>query len=328
MNPGYPTISPIFSIERCRYPTSGIAFFRTSPSVSTMKLMTPWVDGCCGPKLRTISSLSRSTRRRMSFSMSFLSGLRGGVGLGRRRLLRLRRVVEPLQLDEWVLADVRDAVPAARLLVVLAERVADPVVGEHDPAEVRVAREVHAEEVVHLALEPVRGLPDHLDRGDRRRGAVRLDLQLEDVPVLVREQVVDDLDLVLLRPVDRGEVLEEVEVEPGLRLEEPRDLDDPLALHYAVLVDLGLGERADVIAEPLLEPLMDLMGRHFVPLMRFEASRQLPRAAPAPLPNTQREAVDVKLCRATRPPPCRRSLGASWTTARSGRSPGAGGGPR
>src|SRR6266545_8168926 len=125
-----------------------------------MKLMTPWVEGCCGPKLRIISSLSRSTRRRMSFSMSFSSGLHGGLRVGRRGLLRLLRVVEPLQLDERVLSEVRDPVPAARLLVVLAERVADPVVGQHEAAEIRVSGEVHAEQVVDLALEPVRRLPD------------------------------------------------------------------------------------------------------------------------------------------------------------------------
>src|SRR6266496_3642691 len=203
MNPGYPTISPIFSIERCRYPTSGIALLRTSPSVSTMKLMTPWVEGCCGPKLRTISSLSRSTRRRMSFSMVVPRSGLGGGGRVQRCLLRLLRVVEPLQLDERVLADVGDAVPAARLLVVLAQRVADPVVGQHDPAQVRVAREVHAEQVVDLALEPVGGLPDPLDRVDGRGGPVRLDLELQAVAVAVREEMVDDLDRVLLRPVHR-----------------------------------------------------------------------------------------------------------------------------
>src|SRR3954453_23859157 len=44
------------SIERWRYPTSGMASIMISPSVLMMKRMTPWVDGCCGPMFSVISS--------------------------------------------------------------------------------------------------------------------------------------------------------------------------------------------------------------------------------------------------------------------------------
>src|SRR5688572_2439361 len=44
------------SIERWRYPTSGIASYMISPSVLMMKRITPWVEGCCGPMLSVISS--------------------------------------------------------------------------------------------------------------------------------------------------------------------------------------------------------------------------------------------------------------------------------
>ena len=88
---------------------------------------------------------------------------------------------------------------AARLLVVLAERVADPVVRQHDAAKVRVTGEVDAEQVVDLALEPVGGLPHALDARDRRARAVELDLEHDRVTVGVREQVVHHLDHVPLR---------------------------------------------------------------------------------------------------------------------------------
>src|SRR5688572_27201492 len=41
----------------------GRAARTTSPSVRSSMRSTPWVDGCCGPMLRIISSLSRSSRR-------------------------------------------------------------------------------------------------------------------------------------------------------------------------------------------------------------------------------------------------------------------------
>src|SRR5690242_9353173 len=51
--------------------------------------------------------------------------------------------------------------PLPRLpeFVVLAQRVADPVVGQQHAAQVGVARELHAHEVELLALEPVGAAP-------------------------------------------------------------------------------------------------------------------------------------------------------------------------
>src|SRR4051812_29781884 len=39
----------------------GRAALTTSPSVLSSMRSTPWVDGCCGPMLRIISSVSRSS---------------------------------------------------------------------------------------------------------------------------------------------------------------------------------------------------------------------------------------------------------------------------
>src|SRR5947208_14903001 len=53
--------------------------------------------------------------------------------------------------------------------VVLAERMALPVLGQHDPPEVRMALEADAEHVVALALHPVGAAAE-----PRPRGAARL----------------------------------------------------------------------------------------------------------------------------------------------------------
>ena len=159
--------------------------------------------------------------------------------------------VEPPQLHQRVLAHVGDAVVAARLLVVLAQRVAHPVVGQQDAAQVGVAGEGHAEEVV-APRAPASWPPSRPPRpsGTTGAGAVGVHLEHHPVPVAVGEEVVDDLDDVPLRPVDGGQVSQAVELEPGRLLQEarrPRRCDRPL--HHGERVELRLGERPDRVAE-------------------------------------------------------------------------------
>src|SRR5271165_510731 len=54
------TFSPIFSAQRCRYPRCGVTSEITSPSVRSTSRSTPWVLGCCGPMLTSISSVRTS----------------------------------------------------------------------------------------------------------------------------------------------------------------------------------------------------------------------------------------------------------------------------
>src|SRR4051812_38288690 len=140
----------------------------TSPSAWTTKLITPWVEGCCGPMLSTISPCSACSRRSdarvmviwssdiASRSLRRLSGLGRGRGRwgrgGRRGLLRLHHPVQVLVQVQRVVADVRDALVPAGLRVVLPQRVPDPVLREQHPAQVRVAAELDAEEIEDLAL--------------------------------------------------------------------------------------------------------------------------------------------------------------------------------
>src|SRR5436305_3153463 len=47
--------SKSFSVPRWRYPMIGLASMIRSPSIFRMTRSTPCVDGCCGPKLTSIS---------------------------------------------------------------------------------------------------------------------------------------------------------------------------------------------------------------------------------------------------------------------------------
>src|SRR5215210_4109390 len=87
-----------------------------------------------------------------------------------------------------LLAGEPNRLPAHR--VTLAQRVALPVVGHQDPAQVRVAREADAHHVPRLSLVPVGGRPDRDDALDRL-AVVEPDLDAHTrSAVAQREQVV------------------------------------------------------------------------------------------------------------------------------------------
>ena len=145
-----------------------------SPSSSRISRSTPCVDGCCGPMLTTTrSSASRSipettesqscpvTVKTLPDVVSCSRGVGVGVRVGLVVRCRSSVVGPPLvgRRDRRALVLDRDA--AER--VVLALRVARPVVGHLDPGQRRVPVEDDAEEVVGLALVPV------VRRVDRRR---------------------------------------------------------------------------------------------------------------------------------------------------------------
>src|SRR5579872_7354768 len=102
-----------------------------SPSSLRITRSTPWVDGCCGPILRTNSVESRKVASGMASLTAF---------------------------DIQVFLD-----PAIVLLenrVILAQGVALPFLGQEDPPHVRMARELDSEHVEDFALQPVRGQMD------------------------------------------------------------------------------------------------------------------------------------------------------------------------
>src|SRR5215831_15442936 len=98
-----------------------------SPSNFSMTRSTPWVEGCCGPMLRTNSVESRKVESGIPRSLA--------------------------AFDSQVFLH-----PALILLensVVLAQRVALPLVGQEDAPHIGVSREFDTEHVVDFAFEPV-----------------------------------------------------------------------------------------------------------------------------------------------------------------------------
>src|SRR5438132_1353043 len=123
-----------------------------SPSDCTMKRSTPCVDGWCGPMLRSISS-SISLVKTTSVTVA-------PSGFGRR--------LADLEKLERVRPRRGDAVVLVLLAVILAKRVALPVVWQKQPAQVGMPLEENAEQVVALALLPVGDRPHVDERRDRR----------------------------------------------------------------------------------------------------------------------------------------------------------------
>ena len=89
--------------------------------------------------------------------------------------------------------------------VILAQRVAFPIGGHDDAAQVRMALDVNAEHIEQLALRPVGHVEDAFHRGQRGVVAIQWHPQAQAQVVLVRVQPVDDVETRrLLRPVIRS----------------------------------------------------------------------------------------------------------------------------
>src|ERR1044071_8095681 len=107
-----------------------------SPSRSSVRRRTPCVDGCCGPMLRVMSCVCGADP----------SGI---VGLAKSTRLML-----PAPLFLGLVGDILAVAhpdKLLRLLVVLPHRIPGPVLGQEHAAQVRVAFELDAVHVEHLA---------------------------------------------------------------------------------------------------------------------------------------------------------------------------------
>src|SRR5208282_6712414 len=107
-----------------------------------------------------------------------------------------------IETDDRTFAHGRDAVVFLRFDEILAQRMTGPVFGHQDAAQIAMALEVDAYQVEDFALHPVRRLPDALDRRYPRLFARKFDLEHRAMAMAVREQMVDDLDMVLV--IDAG----------------------------------------------------------------------------------------------------------------------------
>src|SRR5947207_11244506 len=116
------------------------------------------------------------------------------------RSFRIIRLLLPIQLDA-----AGDAVVLAREDVVLAQWIADPIVGAENAPQVRVAIEDDAEHVVSLALVPVGGAPQIGDAGDVRIVARTKNFDGKFVLEIEAPQIVDDGEFLLGDVVHAGE---------------------------------------------------------------------------------------------------------------------------
>ena len=130
--------------------------------------------------------------------------------------------------------------------VVLALRIALPLLRHQDPPQVGMIHDIDAELVVDLALQPVGGGPELRHRLDRILLAdPHLDAQ--PVPEPGRVQAVDHVEALLARrPVGGGHVRAVVEQGRGVVLEEPHHVEKPIH---------GDDDR------PVADPVGDLLNR-------------------------------------------------------------------
>src|SRR5262249_40063017 len=143
--------SPIFSAQRCREPICGSTSETISPSGRSTSRSTPWGLGGCGPMLTSISSVrtSNSTTRGSS-------SCRGVTLISNASASDVRFPVigvEPYHRGTYVPRSpgyslpVSDPVVLQRHLVVLPQRMADPVFGAEDAVQVGMADEIHSGKV-------------------------------------------------------------------------------------------------------------------------------------------------------------------------------------
>ena len=234
-----------------------IGFVRStvSPSSSIISRSTPWVDGCWGPMLMIIvsspdTSMSRFRRRVTAALRQTEDGTDLAAQLRRRSLARGRQLLGAfgrLGHEAFVsvvcsLTAVRSSRPGGFLelhrdapdAVVLAQRVALPVVRHEDPGDVRVAVEDDPEHVVGLALHGLGARVEIPQRVDRRIGSGHLDpyAQLRSAGDTDVEHS-RDLETLRLDPVgecaagmrqvvDAAEIGEELETRPPACRRRPR----------------------------------------------------------------------------------------------------------
>src|SRR5277367_5119881 len=98
---------------------SGTIFSTVSPSISMTRRSTPWVDGCCGPMLRTMVVSPEPSTTWGSSS-------------------------EPVETNSVIGRDRCLSLAVALHWLILAQRVAFPFVGHYDAAQVGVSGEADA----------------------------------------------------------------------------------------------------------------------------------------------------------------------------------------
>src|SRR5271157_2025831 len=144
---------------------SGTALTTFSPSSSRSTRSTPWVEGCCGPMLRTIVLVVPSAVS--TVVMGSQSAKRNLVPFQPNRPRNAN--ADPGQVasnraNGHLLHRVGTALAFALRRKIAAERRTFKALWQEDAAQVRVAGKLDAEEIKNLAFEPIGAGPDRLKR--------------------------------------------------------------------------------------------------------------------------------------------------------------------
>src|SRR5262245_38568981 len=227
-----------------------------SPSVRSTSRSTPWVLGCCGPMLTSISSVRTSNSTT--------------VGSGRRTSVTV--AIDCLSPSNSVIFQ--------REFVILPQRMSDPVLRQENPPRIRMVDEPHAAQVVDFSLVPVGDAPDirhgrHLGQfADLVALPARQD-HLEREPVLVRKalEVIDDLHVwvetglwrllgVRFEIVEAADVGEHVESQRMVGLKKSADVVQGSVLDVDERVDRVRLFGLDFASELVIQGGADFGGSH------------------------------------------------------------------
>src|SRR6478672_3858892 len=152
--------------------------------------------------------------------------------------------------------------------IVLALRVAGPVVGHEDPGQRRVTVEDDPEHVERLALVPVVGGVDAHDRGDVRVRVGRGHLEPDPAVVGHREQVVDRVQLApgVVGVVHPAHTRAELEAQARVVPQHLRDDDQVLAADVEGDLAAVDHDSLDGVVEPVgAQPVLEGVGHLVVP---------------------------------------------------------------
>jgi len=103
--------------------------------------------------------------------------------------------------------------------IILSQGMPFPVVGHHDPAQIRMPLEANPEKIVHFPFVPVRGRPDVRNARQGRLPAVETRLEAHSPRGLEGKEVIDHRPVGISAPVASGGLVDGREV---IQAKEPR----------------------------------------------------------------------------------------------------------
>src|SRR6267143_2296316 len=153
---------------------SGVALTTISPSSTSSRRSTPWVDGCCGPiEIVICVSSGRSTTSNCGGMLTAL------LISFRFQVSGFKVPHENLRLETSNLKLLQRIRLVATQRKILPQRVSLPVVRQKNPAQVRMSIKNYSKEIKRFALVPVGSAPHACNRWHVNVFFVKHDLQAQ-----------------------------------------------------------------------------------------------------------------------------------------------------